>query len=165
MCVGIGSFSDPPEAQGLAHFLGLCYKCTYASPKRGLNFWCADVLTHWMLWVQNTCSLWGVQSFQMKMRYVYPSSIFFLPVKLVLICKSLGMHMFLCVLYHKLRFTEISWQWFSSIIYFLMEVTTWKTKNYFYLSFSNIISLSFYVYMWGRTCLFLCWKLTSLCVI
>lgn len=25
MCVGIGSFSDPPEAQGLAHFLGLCY--------------------------------------------------------------------------------------------------------------------------------------------
>jgi hypothetical protein len=23
MCVGIGSFSDPNEAQGLAHFLGL----------------------------------------------------------------------------------------------------------------------------------------------
>lgn len=23
MCVGMGSFSDPDEAQGLAHFLGL----------------------------------------------------------------------------------------------------------------------------------------------
>lgn len=24
MCVGMGSFADPYEAQGLAHFLGLC---------------------------------------------------------------------------------------------------------------------------------------------
>jgi secreted Zn-dependent insulinase-like peptidase len=27
MCVGMGSFADPPKAQGLAHFLGM--KCLF----------------------------------------------------------------------------------------------------------------------------------------
>ncbi|KAG1338961.1 Nardilysin-like [Cocos nucifera] len=43
MCVGMGSFSDPSKAQGLAHFL-------------------APV-------VQSTCFLWGVLNFLMKMRF------------------------------------------------------------------------------------------------
>lgn len=31
MCVGVGSFSDPIDAQGLAHFLGMCLM--------NLNWW------------------------------------------------------------------------------------------------------------------------------
>lgn len=81
MCVGIGSFSDPNEAQGLAHFLGLDVYLIQAK----LYFIFLLIFSRWIsilnheflvIVLQNTCSSWGVMNFQMKMRYFFAISCF-----------------------------------------------------------------------------------------
>lgn len=76
MCVGIGSFSDPNEAQGLAHFLGFdiyliqaqVYFLLIYQGMISVNMFNYEFLATVL---QNTCCSWGVMNFQMKMRCVW----------------------------------------------------------------------------------------------
>ncbi|CAN0903648.1 At1g06900 [Linum grandiflorum] len=81
MCVGVGSFLDPANAQGLAHFLGTSTFHTskssnvpfrHAHPLHAANFLYKRKIESdaKLLVSQNTCSLWGVPNFQMKMSYL-----------------------------------------------------------------------------------------------
>ena len=155
MSIGIGSFSDPIEAQGLAHFLGVCYVCTHSSSKDVLNVDVQTLLTNWKFCRTHAFHgeyrvsrwKWGLFVYECSFPIFGASSIGFY---------HLEMHMILGIIYDK-RGLLRDWEYIhgnskAAWIFPYYRLRHGISRIIFTHRFATASACLFYVCMSGRTC-------------